>query len=380
MYNNNSMCDNQNTTSSGSRGNIQLSDGCGNFTSYNTLNFINGVLTAPKFSGELSSVRGVTGQISYFNSNTSVAGTDKLLYVNDELRLIGDLFVSGNTYTSNNIKTDTSILQLGRDTPPNSTKGLLFDRPGGRVMMGYLSSENNSAYTNTLVFGYTFKDSQSLTLEPDKSNAISVQVLGTVTCDTFYGNSLNVTKVRGSHVSSDAITCSDVIISNTLCIDANVTTKYITATGLGINMNGTAMNASNVNLVQTASPSKFYLPLTYTTNGYNVLYANPSLSFIPATGALSSTSFVTTSDRRIKTNIVDVAATVDDLKPVKYFNTLSKSEQYGFIADEVQKVLPELVEGTFDGYEYQTINYIQLIPILVKEIQELKKRLQSVKG
>jgi hypothetical protein len=84
---------------------------------------------------------------------------------------------------------------------------------------------------------------------------------------------------------------------------------------------------------------------------------------------------VTTSDRRIKTNVVDVTATVDDLKPVKYFNTLSKSEQFGFIADEVQKVLPELVEGTCDGSDYQTINYIQLIPILVKEIQELKKRI-----
>ena len=376
------MCDNQNTTSSGPRGNIQLSDGCGNFTSYNTLKFINGVLVAPQISGDLSAVKGVIGQIPYFNSNTSITGTDKLQYVNDELRLIGDLFVSGNTYTSNNIKTDTSILQLGHDTPPNSTKGLLFDRPGGRVMMGYLSSEDNSAHANTLVFGYTFKDSQSLTLEPDKSNAISVKVLGNVTCGTFFGNSLNVTDVRGSHISSDAIICSNASIGNALSIgeytrltDANVTAKYITATALGININGTAMNASNVNLVQTASPSTFYLPLTFTTNGYNVLYSNPALSFVPATGALSSTSFVTTSDRRIKTNVVDVTATVDDLKPVKYFNTLSKSEQFGFIADEVQKVLPELVEGTCDGSDYQTINYIQLIPILVKEIQELKKRI-----
>jgi hypothetical protein len=385
------MCDfggNQITLSSGARGCVQLSDGSGTLTSFNTFKFTNGVLSAPMFSGDLGNVRGTTGQLSYFDSNTSVTSSDKLVYDNNALRLEGDLFVSGNTYTSNNINTGSSILKLGYDTPPNSTKGLLFDRPGGHVMMGYLSNENNSAYMNTLVFGYTFKDSDSLRLKPDTGNAISVQVLGNVTANHLFGKSVIATNVVVSHTSSNVVECSDVGVSNALtvgngtrvaedCVSTkgNVSAQFITATALGININGTAMNASNVNLVQTSSPSTFYLPLTYTTNGYNVLYSNPALSFVPSTGTLSSTSFVTTSDRRIKTNITNIVSTVDDLKPVKYFNGLSNSEQYGFIADEVQKVLPELVQGDVDGSQYQTINYIQLIPILVKEIQELKKRI-----
>jgi hypothetical protein len=50
----------------------------------------------------------------------------------------------------------------------------------------------------------------------------------------------------------------------------------------------------------------------------------------------------------------------------------------GFIAHELQKEFPFLVLGEKDGPEYQSVNYIGLIPLLVKEIQEQKKTLKSL--
>jgi hypothetical protein len=87
------------------------------------------------------------------------------------------------------------------------------------------------------------------------------------------------------------------------------------------------------------------------------------------------------SDYRIKENItlLDNSYTVDDLKPVKYFNTKTNNEEIGFIAHEVQEVFPFLVHGEKDGEKTQTLNYIGMIGVLVKEIQDLKKEVKDLK-
>jgi predicted nucleic acid-binding Zn-ribbon protein len=48
-------------------------------------------------------------------------------------------------------------------------------------------------------------------------------------------------------------------------------------------------------------------------------------------------------------------------------------QHIGFIAHELQEVFPQLVDGEKDGEKMQSINVSGLIPILVKEIQDLKK-------
>jgi cytoskeletal protein CcmA (bactofilin family) len=93
-------------------------------------------------------------------------------------------------------------------------------------------------------------------------------------------------------------------------------------------------------------------------------------------GQTSSTSFLSGSDYRIKNNVepLDDNYTVDELIPVKYVNIILEKEDFGFIAHEVQNVFPNLVTGEKDGESIQTLNYIGLIAILTKEIQELKRR------
>jgi hypothetical protein len=93
-------------------------------------------------------------------------------------------------------------------------------------------------------------------------------------------------------------------------------------------------------------------------------------------GQTSSTTFLSSSDYRIKSNIqpLDDNYLVDELIPVKYVNTILEKEDFGFIAHEVQNVFPNLVTGEKDGDDIQTLNYIGLIAILTKEIQELKRR------
>ena len=54
------------------------------------------------------------------------------------------------------------------------------------------------------------------------------------------------------------------------------------------------------------------------------------------------------------------------------------SERFGFLAQNVIEVFPELVHTDKDGYMY--VDYIGLIPILVQSINELRAELAEVKG
>jgi hypothetical protein len=93
-------------------------------------------------------------------------------------------------------------------------------------------------------------------------------------------------------------------------------------------------------------------------------------------GSITAATFNTTSDYRIKKNVNELTDiySVDNLKPVEYDNTLMNKKSLGFIAHELQEQYPFLVNGEKDGKDNQSIYYQELIPILVKEIQELKKR------
>jgi hypothetical protein len=84
------------------------------------------------------------------------------------------------------------------------------------------------------------------------------------------------------------------------------------------------------------------------------------------------------SDYRIKKSIKSLTLEdtngIDKLNPVYYEYSQTDKPCFGLIAHEIQEHYPFLVEGEKDGEDIQTVNYIGLISILIKEIQELKKK------
>ena len=92
-------------------------------------------------------------------------------------------------------------------------------------------------------------------------------------------------------------------------------------------------------------------------------------------GNIKTVGMNSVSDYRIKLNVVDLPSTktVDGLRPVKYLNTLSGREEYGFLAHEIQSTYPEMVVGNKDDtIGYQTIQYDQLFAIFIAEIKRLR--------
>ena len=107
-------------------------------------------------------------------------------------------------------------------------------------------------------------------------------------------------------------------------------------------------------------------------NGYLLLFndGNYRGSFNPSTGAYGSIS-----DRRVKKDIMPLADQtlhkVMQLNPVSYVmkNQTDKERQLGLISQEVKEVFPEITNYIKER-DLLEISYTELIPILIKAIQE----------
>jgi hypothetical protein len=101
------------------------------------------------------------------------------------------------------------------------------------------------------------------------------------------------------------------------------------------------------------------------------MYVSGSLD---CSGNITGVSFNATSDYRIKEAIQPITRTIDNLNPIQYYNKLTKKFDMGFLAHEIQEHFPFLVNGEKDGKKNQSVNYIGIIALLVKEVQDLKKK------
>ena len=118
---------------------------------------------------------------------------------------------------------------------------------------------------------------------------------------------------------------------------------------------------------------------SYMAFGYN---ASPigSISQSGTTAVL----YNTTSDQRLKENIADAdsASSLSDSLQVRKFDwkTDQTHQRYGFVAQELVTVAPEAVHQPTDTEEMMAVDYSKLVPMLVKEIQSLRKRLAALES
>ena len=91
----------------------------------------------------------------------------------------------------------------------------------------------------------------------------------------------------------------------------------------------------------------------------------------------------TPSDKRLKTNIKDInygLETIMKLNPKQYDWKKDETHDIGFIAQEVEKIIPEIVKDKkhFDK-EIKTLDYEKLTAVLIKAVQELKQEIEELK-
>ena len=153
--------------------------------------------------------------------------------------------------------------------------------------------------------------------------------------------------------------------------------------------NGTSIYGSGF---ISGSDDRRYLNLATsgTVTREHIQFFNPNGKVGTITTNASSTAYNTSSDYRLKENVVEMTGAldrVDALKPSR-FNFIADPEKTvdGFIAHEVQAIVPEAVTGEKDAVDeegnpiYQGIDQSKIVPLLVGAIQELKAEIELLKS
>jgi len=247
--------------------------------------------------------------------------------------------------------------------------------PGGKVVVKLYSKATTSVVNFYLSYqnvdSYTYMTTTLTLVGPTGSQGAT----GPTGTTGPRGPNLGWTQTPNADIGPNLYNTygGDVHIGGSLDCSLNILTTTGTITTTSGNISTTSGNISTSN----GTISGVTMTASGTITGATIVSTG---NISTSTGTVSAASFNSSSDYRIKENVkvLNESFKVDNLNPVKYNLKNSGKEAIGFIAHELQEQYPFLVEGKKDGESIQSVNYTGIIPILVKEVQDLKRRVKQI--
>jgi len=189
---------------------------------------------------------------------------------------------------------------------------------------------------------------------------------GTLSSTTFTG--AVVGDVTGN-ISGSSGSCTGNAATATLATTATNATNATTAT-----------NATNVTVAAESTDTTCFPLFATSATGDQAPKSSTNLTFDASAGRLSATFLNSLSDEKLKKDISTIDNAVDkvmQLRGVDYTWKQSEEKSKGVIAQELQKVLPELVSESDNRL---SVNYNGIIGVLIEAIKEQQKQIDELKG
>jgi hypothetical protein len=260
------------------------------------------------------------------------------------------LLVDATTYETGSIYSSPNTI-AARDSSGNISANQFNGTATSSLTSLFATNSTNSTNTNNLLLGASYVAASTSTTA---NTIVARDSLGQIRATSFIGNSF-IGTLTGS---------ASFATSSTNSLYANTAT-YATNFSAGVYSSGNVYPLlSNGAIMSTAS--SYY---------YNA-------------GTVYAVDFAATSDATLK----DITGIIDNpldkltgINGVSYFwNNKAMSQgipsgqrRLGVLAQEVQKVAPEAVS---ENNGHLSVNYTQLIPILIEAIKELNKKIDSLSG
>jgi hypothetical protein len=146
---------------------------------------------------------------------------------------------------------------------------------------------------------------------------------------------------------------------------------------------GTGVVVSPVGVLHASRPGAAIFANRHSGTGTVISLRNESTEVGRIQVTASATSYLTSSDYRLKENLIPVEGATEMLMAVPVWSYDWKKGGHstaGFLAHELAEVLPEAVDGEKDGENMQAVDYAKLVPLLVASIQELKAEIEQLKA
>ena len=153
----------------------------------------------------------------------------------------------------------------------------------------------------------------------------------------------------------------------------------------GIGLAQASYNKANaaIFIINDGSTNQTLYPLFSNTTSGSIGGVNTSsskLTYNPSSGVLSTTQFSATSDEALKENIQNITNALDmvrSLRGVSFDWKENGKPSFGLIAQELEKLLPQLVNISEDGIK--SVFYNGIIAFLIEAIKQLADEVQELK-
>jgi hypothetical protein len=284
---------------------------------------------------------------------------------NDSDNIINFRYYNGSTYTSRMVVKRNGFVGIGT-TDPASASGAygsldIRGSGGGGIVVG----------TTTTLLGYVYGDVSGLNIQTATAKPI-----------LFIPNGTETVRVGATASQYDLmIGCTSVLhpAANRGTVSVNGPSSSIYSMGVGGSAKGYLYHGGTIMYLENSV-------------GAVQVIAGGSGGVILSSGA---TSWASASDERLKNITGNVENATEDLMSLRVVKHTWKSdntnkEHLALIAQDVEKVFPQVIdknklpskptEEQMDETEYLSVRYTEIIPVLVKAIQEQQTQIEELKS
>jgi hypothetical protein len=322
-------------------------------------------------NGSVFTVLGVGGSIGIgtalpeylLDIRSPVSTGQTALYIKGDVNITG-VVVSSNTSSSSGYATSAGIATYA------TTSGVSTSVSGGIASVTRLNVSGVSTFSG-------------ITTHAASLFGTAASFTGVVTALSFSGSGANLTGLPSAGVG--IATAGGTVGTGATLLDfrgSGISTVTVSSGIATINITGASGGGGSVTILDdTNTDATRYVMFDDVTSGSvsTVNVSSTKLIFNPSTGTLSATQFTSLSDQTKKTNVRSIENPVEitkQLNGVRFDWIDNNKPSLGLIAQEVEKVLPELVETNSEGIK--SVSYSNMVGLLIEAIKEQQVHIEEL--